>query len=166
MSALPAAAASVVPFPRVVAPPGLDYTGLLRLTCFFHDLQQARIQVLDDEEGEVTRFLCRAPRSAFRTREEFVAAAVKRYLGAIADQRLAEMIYVATLFQAGMSERVSIATLTERVERAFAGEVPAAWLGQLCLPELWDAAVLDPRTEHLELVVRGARWWLYGLVEG
>ena len=94
-------AAVILPFPRVPAPAGLDATQLLRMTGHFHDLEQAAVDVLDDEDGDQVRFLCRAPRAAFRTREEFVAAAVKRYLGGLADQGLAEMIYVAALYQAG-----------------------------------------------------------------
>lgn len=158
-------AAVILPFEGGPGHTGLDTDRLLRMTCQFHDLEQAAIEVLDDEDGDQVRFLCRAPRAAFRTREEFVAAAVKRYLGELADQQLAEMIYVAALYQAGMSERVALEALHGLLAGAFDGPVPAPWQEALDVAELWDAAVLNPSTEQIEVAARGTRWWLYALVE-
>lgn len=158
-------AAVILPFPRMPAPAGLDAAQLLRMTCHFHDLEQAAVDVLDDEDGDQVRFLCRAPRAAFRTREEFVAAAVKRYLGGLDDQGLAEMIYVAALYQAGLSERVALPNLHARLTRAFGGPLPRSWHEALDSSELWDAAVLNPSSSQIEIAARGARWWVYALVE-
>jgi len=166
MSAMPAVA-TILPFPRIAPPPGLDYVGLLRLTCAFDAVADSRVEVLDDEDGALARFLCRAPREAFPSREEFVAAALKRYLACIADRRLAEMIYVASLFQSGTSERLPLPALPARLEAAFGGAPPARWRAHLEGPRVLDVALLDPAArDRLELVARGASWWVYGLVEG
>ena len=144
----------------------MDVTGLLRLSCLFRDIRQARIEVLVDEDGDAVRFLCRAPRAAFGTREEFVAAAVKRYLGRISDQRLAEMMFVASLHQAGMSQRISAAALRERLAQAFQERPPALWREHLSGPDLLDAVALNPHEGNLELVVRDGSRWVYAVVEG
>lgn len=158
-------AAVILPFAPGLGPSGLDTSRLLRMTCQFHDLEHAAVEVLDDQDGDQVRFLCRAPRAAFRTREEFVAAAVKRYLGVLSDQRLAEMIYVAALYQAGMSERVALDALHGLLEAAFAGPVPEPWRDALDVAGLWDVAVLNPCSEQIEVAARGTSWWIYALVE-
>jgi len=159
-------AATILPFPQVSPTPGVDVNGLLRLTHLFPDIRQAHIEVLEDLDGAEVRFLCRASRAAFETREEFVAAAVKRYLGCIADPRLAEMMFVASLFQAGMSQRISAAVVRERLARAFPGQPPAVWLEHLSGPDLLDAVALNPHEGNLELVVRDGNRWVYALAEG
>jgi len=156
--------AAIIPFPRAASV--LDREGLLRMVCFYERVRPARTQVLYDEEGTATRFLCRAPRVAFTSREEFIAAAVKRFLGAIEDRRLAEMMYVATLYQAGDYAPVSLAVLRARVARDFAGQVPAPWCDQLAPAQAHEAALLNVDGEALEFVAGGPRWWTYGLAEG
>jgi hypothetical protein len=159
-------AATILPFPRVPSPPGLDVTGLLRFACFFHSIHESHIEVLDDEDGDVARFLCRAPRAAFDTREAFMAAATKRYLGCVTDPRLAEMIFVACLYQAGTGARVSEDALRERLAEAFDGQPPPGWSDHLGGPDFLDVAMLSPGDDHLLLVVRGRQWWVYAQVEG
>ena len=68
---------------------GLGFLALLLVTS---PVVRAHCEVPCGIYGDEMRFLCRAPRAAFRTREEFVAAAVKRYLGVLSDQRLAETL--------------------------------------------------------------------------
>ena len=138
-------AATILPFPRVPAPPGLDLGRLLRFTCFFHAIPESHVEVLDDEDGEVARFLCRAPRATFDTREAFMAAAMKRYLGCVADPRLAEMIFVASLYHAGTGARVSESILYERLTDAFHGQLPPGWSEHLGGPDFLDVAMLTPR---------------------
>jgi len=164
MSAIPQAA--IIPFPHVGRVAEFDRVRLLRMTCLFERVHQTRTQVLHDEDDAVTRYLCRAPRAVFEHREEFLAAAVKRFLGPIADRRLAEMIYVATLYQAGVHAPVSLPVLRARVVREFAVPVPALWLEQLTPPKTLEASLLNLDANTLEFVAGGPRWWTYGLVEG
>ena len=156
--------ASIIPFPRAGA--GLDREGLLRMACCFDRVRPAKTQVVYDEEGTATRFLCRAPRVAFVSREEFIAAAVKRFLGSIEDSRLAEMMYVATLYNAGEHVPVSLAVLRARVAREFGGPVPAPWSEQLVPAQVREAVLLSLDSGGLEFVTAGPRWWTYGMSEG
>ena len=156
--------ASIIPFPRAGA--GLDRDGLLRMACSFDQVRPARTQVVYDEEGTATRFLCRAPRIAFVSREEFIAAAVKRFLASIEDSRLAEMMYVSMLYQAGDLAPVSLAMLRARVAREFGGTVPAPWSEQLTSQHVREASLLNLDSGGMEFVAGGGRWWTYGMSEG
>ena len=95
-----------------------------------------------------------------------MAAAMKRYLGCVADPRLAEMIFVASLYHAGTGARVSENILYERLADAFHGQLPPGWSDHLGGPDFLDVAMLTPRDDHVELVVRGRQWWVYAQVEG
>jgi hypothetical protein len=124
--------------------------------------------VLHDEDGDLVRFLCRAPRADFETREEFVAAAMKRYLECIEDRHLAEMMFVANLFEAATSQRISPAVLRDLLHEVFQEDAqpPTVWLEHLSGPGLLDAVALKPQECDLELVVRHGNCWVYALAEG
>jgi hypothetical protein len=157
--------AAIIPFPRNERGPALDYAWLLRMACFYGTVDGGPVEVVDDEDGAVSRFLGRAPRGAFDSREEFVAAAMKRYLDCIGDPHLAELMYVAALFQAGDGTWITVTELRRRLRRLQDGHLPDGWLELLEAPDLLDAAVLERRPNQLSFVLRGLRWWVYGNVE-
>ena len=157
--------AAIIPFPRVERGPVLDSTRLLRMACLYDGLDDGAVEVLDDEDGAVTRFLVRAPRNGFSSREEFLAAAMKRYLGCIGDPHLAELMYVAALFQAGDSAWVTFTELRRRLRLLQDGHAPGRWLELLEAPDLLDAVVLEPQPSQLSFVLCGLRWWVYGTIE-
>ncbi len=124
------------------------------------------VEVLDDQDGDITRFLCRASRDDFECPETFVAAAVRRYFRTVSDPGLREMMFVDALSCEYFAERVSGTELERQLEQGMPTGAPRQWLLPFLHDDVEDAVLLDAGEGRLEVVARSRRHWIYGLLEG
>jgi hypothetical protein len=143
----------------------LDRSALYTLRAAFEWVRADGIEVLDDVDGPVTRFLCRAPYDHFAQLETFFAAAVKCYFRAIDDGRLARLMYRDALCQDFVVERVSRAALRGNVEACLHASAPEVWLEHLRHSGALHALLMHTQAGRLELLSRSPTAWMYGLLE-
>ena len=143
----------------------VDRAVLRRLRHSFDLLPSGALEVLDDEDGAVVRFLCRAGRMDFLQSEVFVATAVRRFFDKVEDRRLACMMYVDALSQELRGERVSWAVLRQRLQSLLLEDVPPAWFACLRDARPDQTLLLQSEPGRLELISRTRDRWVYGLLE-
>lgn len=143
----------------------LDRSALRWLGEAWDLLTPGEVEVLDDADGDSTRFLCRAATERYAQPETFMAAAVRRYFNSVGDPRLAQLMFQDALSQDFVAERVTRTALRAHMEACLHGPAPAAWFEHMRQAGALHAMLLHTQAGRLEILCRSPRYWLYGLLE-
>lgn len=143
----------------------LDPRRLLSLRREFARVSMSQLIVLEDVDGDCTRFFCMGSARDFGHGEAFLAACVKRFLVCVEDRRLAELMYIDGLEQQLVEEPITLDVLRSRFDAVADVSFPEPWLERLQNEAAPHIALLNSSRHRLEVVARTDGSWLYGLIE-